>query len=98
MIYILTAWYPGNKAKEIMEVFKKVSKIPDYIKKWQIFFTADGLNGTKTYNLIYIEDKASDEANIFIAKVQQLYVDNIEGYRWRIEPVLGLKDSIKIFS
>jgi len=95
MIFMLTAWYPGNKAKEVMEAMKKAPKMPDFIKKWQIFGAADGSKGYKVYNLIYVEEKASDEASIFITKMQHYFIENVEGYTWKIEPVMGMKDSMK---
>jgi len=95
---MLTAWYPGNKARDLMEIFKKAPKLPSYIKKWQVFASADGSNGIKVYNIIFVEEKASDEASIFIAKTQQLYIDNIEGYTWKIEPVMSMRDTMKVFS
>ena len=95
LIYMLTGWYPCNKAKNIMEATKSIPKVPSFIKKWQIFGTADGNNGYKTYNLIFIEENVSDEAAIFITKLQQHYVENVEGYTWKIEPVMSMKDSMK---
>lgn len=97
MIYMVIAWYPSDQAKNIIEVTKKAPKLPDYIKKWQIYGTADGRKGYKIYNLIFVKDGVSDEAAIFIAKMQQYFVENINGYQWKIEPVMGMKDSMKVF-
>ena len=96
MIFMLRAWYPGNKAKEVMEAMKQAPKMPDFIKKWQIFGTADGSKGYKVYNLIYVKENVSDEAGIFITKMQQHFTENVEGYTWKIEPVMGMKDSMKV--
>ena len=95
MIFMVTTWYPGDKAKKLIEAFKQAPKVPDFIKKWQIFGASDGSKGYKAYNIIYVEEKASDEAAIFITKMQQYYTENVEGYAWKIEPVMGMKDSMK---
>jgi len=92
---MLKAWYPGDKAKDVIEVVKQAPKMPDFIKKWQMFGTANGKNGYKVYNLIFVKDGVSDEAAIFIAKMQQHFTENVDGYSWKIEPVMGMKDSMK---
>ena len=96
MIFMVRTWYPGDKAKDIIGLVQKAPKMPDFIKKWQMFGTADGSKGYKVYNLIYVEEKAADEAAIFIGKMMQHYVENVEGYNWKIELVMGMKDSMKV--
>ena len=96
MIYMLTAWYPFSKIREVMKVMNKMPKMPEYIKKWQIFGTADGKKGTKVYNLIMVKDGVTDDAAIFITKLQTQFTDEIDGYVWKIETVMGIKDSMKV--
>lgn len=98
MIYMLTAWYPPKDANAVLDAMKSVPKLPDYIKKWQIFGTAEGEMGIKVYNLIMVEKGKSDEAAIFIVKMQQHFVDNVEGYKYKIEVLMGVKDSMKVLS
>ena len=98
MIYMVTAWYPCDKIKTLMAAFKKAPKLPNYIKKWQTFGAADGNIGYKGYNLIFVEEKASDEAAIFIAKMQQHFVENVQGYMWKIEVLMSVKDALKVLS
>jgi hypothetical protein len=95
MIFMLTAWYPYPKAKEVIEKTIGGPQLPDYIKKWQIFGTPDGDNGTKVYNLIMVEKNKADEALIFITKLQNEFT-NIDGYVWKIEPCLGVQDALKV--
>jgi len=92
---MLTAWYPYPKTKEVMEKTISAPQLPDYIKKWQIFGTPDGNNGTKVYNLIMVEKNKADEALIYIAKLQNEFTD-IDGYVWKIEPCLGVQDGLKV--
>lgn len=95
MIFMLTAWYPYPKTKEVMEKTISAPQLPDYIKKWQIFGTPDGNNGTKVYNLIMVEKNKADEALIYITKLQNEFTD-IDGYVWKIEPCLGVQDGLKV--
>ncbi|MEJ2279185.1 MAG: hypothetical protein P8Y70_15785 [Candidatus Lokiarchaeota archaeon] len=95
---MVTCWYPAKNGKKVPEVMKTAPKLPEYIKKWQLFGTTDGKNGFKVYNLIMIEKGKSDEALIFIAKMQQHFITNVEGYTWKIEPLMSVKDSMKMFS
>ncbi|TFF69100.1 MAG: hypothetical protein EU516_01240 [Promethearchaeota archaeon] len=94
---MLTAWYPFKEAKNIIQAMSSVPKMPDYINKWQTFAAADGKEGVKVYNLIMVKEGKSDEASIYLTKNQNVFIEKIEGYRWKIEPVMGMKDSLKVF-
>ncbi|MFX1316158.1 MAG: hypothetical protein ACFE9T_09865 [Promethearchaeota archaeon] len=96
-VFMLTAWYPFNKVTEINTRAMKYTKFPDYIIKWRIFSTADGKDGIKTYNLIYVADDKVAEAEIFIVKLQQEFVD-IEGYVYKIEPLMSIRDYQKLLA
>ena len=93
---MLTAWYPNKEAKSIMKTMRSVPKMPDFIAKWQTFATPDGERGIKVYNLIMVKEGVSDEAAIYITKNQTHFSDNVEGYVWKIEPIMGIKDSLKV--
>lgn len=95
MIFMLTAWYPYIKTKEVVEKTISTPQLPDYIKKWQSFGTPDGNNGTKVYNLIMVEKGKTDEALIFISRLQSEFTD-IDGYVWKIEPCMGVQDALKV--
>ena len=92
---MLTAWYPFYKAKEVGKKVLSLGKIPDFIKKWQVFGTADGGKGLKAYNLVMVEKGNVDEAAMFIVKMQQSFSADIEGYVWKIETCLGVKDAFQ---
>lgn len=93
---MLTAWYPFKSAKDVMKTMGNVPKMPDFIKRWHTFATADGKKGVKVYNLIMVKENVSDEAAIFISKVQAQFANNVDGYVWKIEPCMGIQDSLKI--
>lgn len=97
MIFMLTVWSPPNTAKEVLNKLAKATEkgFPKSIKKWLIYTTADGLNGSKGYELIFTEKGQADEALIAIHKILAPFAD-IEGYRYKIEPLLGMKDTAKI--
>ena len=98
MIFMVTNWYPFHKADEVAKVQQKVpQKFPPYIKKWQLFGTADGRRGLKGYGVVYTDPEKVDEAGIYIAAVMSLFND-VEGYTWKIEPLMGMKDAQKIQS
>ena len=71
--------------------------MPDYIIKWRSFSTADGKNGVKSYNLVYVADDNVAEAEIYIVKLQQEFV-NIEGYAYKIEPLMSMRDYQKFMA
>ncbi len=95
MIFMLTAWYPYPKTKEVVKKTISATQLPDYIKKWQAFGTPDGNNGMKVYNLIMVEKDKTDEALLFISKLQSEFTD-IDGYVWKIEPCMGVQDALKV--
>ena len=97
MIFMLTVWHPPGKAKEVLNKFQKVTEkgIPKSIRKWQIYTVADGLDGVKAYELIFTEKGQADEALVEIHKMLLPFAE-VEGYRYKIEPLLGMKDTVKL--
>lgn len=96
MIFIVTQWIPYHKTEEWFEAFKKVAgKLPSFIKKWQTFATPDVARGIKGYNVIMVEKGNADEALVEIAKLFAPFW-KIEGFAMKIEPVMGMKDAIKV--
>jgi hypothetical protein len=97
MIFMGTQWIPHNKAEEFSKIFSKVinNPIPSCIKKWQTFSSGDGENGMKGVNIIYSEKGKGDEALIEITKIIAPFWE-IEGYRWKLEPLMSVSDSMKV--
>jgi hypothetical protein len=96
MIFMVSQWTPYNKTEEWFEIFKKVAgKLPGYIKRWHTFATPDGDRGIKGYNLIMVEKGNADEALLEISKLIAPFW-KIEGFAMKIEPVMGMKDAVKV--
>ena len=110
MIFLGTQWIPHNKTEQWSEIFAKVASnpLPSCIKKWQTFssadgsdgikginiINADGSDGIKGINIIYTEKGKGDEALIEITRTIMPFWE-IEGYRWKLEPIIGVSDSMK---
>jgi len=97
VVFMLTSWYPFNKNDEVASRAMKYTKFPDYIVKWRVFSTADGKEGIKNYNLIYVADDKVAEAEIYIVKLQQEFT-SIDGYVYKIEPLMSIRDYQKLLA
>ena len=94
-IYMVTTWAPFHKANEGASIVSKISKLPPYITKWRMFNAADGKKGGKTYNIVYVDDSRIAEAGLYISKVMSLFYE-IEGFCWKIEPLMSQRDAVKV--
>ena len=96
MIFMVTNWYPSHKAEEVTNIQQNVpQQLPPYIKKWQLFGMPDGKRGAKVYGLVFTDPEKVEEAGRYIAKIMGLFSE-VEGYTWRIETLMGIKDMQKI--
>jgi hypothetical protein len=93
----MTVWYPLHKSNELEKLFfEQVSQgVPEFIKKWQVFFTQDGKNGGKVYHLIMVEPGKVDEGLFHINQVNGP-LSAIEGFCYKVEPLIGMKDAIRL--
>ena len=94
-IYMVTTWVPFDKAEALGEAAAKITKLPPYLKKWQILQTADGRRGGKSYNIIYVEDDKIAEAQLYISKLFSSYY-GIKGFCYKAEPVMSQRDVAKL--
>jgi len=97
MIFMGTQWIPHSSTEEWAEIFLEVNKnpLPSCIKKWQTFSSADGENGIKGVNIIFTQKGQGDEALVEISRLVLPFF-KIEGYRWKLEPLFGVSDSLKV--
>ena len=96
MIFMVTNWYPFHKGDEVANIQQNVpQQLPPYIKKWKLFGTADGRRGLKSYGLVYTDPAKVEEAGIYIAKIMSLFSE-VEGYTWKVEPLMGMRDFQKV--
>ncbi|NHJ24190.1 MAG: hypothetical protein EAX89_06425 [Candidatus Lokiarchaeota archaeon] len=94
-LYMMTVWYPPDKAPEMAKLYlKQPRKLPS-ITKWRVFNTAGGLNGMKQYHLVYTEKGKMEEASAELIKYFTPFI-NIEGFRYAVEPLMGVSDSYKL--
>ncbi len=91
-IYMLTVWYPPDKAPDMAKLFLKQPREIPFVTKWRAFNTAGGLNGMKQYHLIYTERGKAEEAMGELNKYFMPFI-NIEGFRYLAEPLMGVSDS-----
>jgi hypothetical protein len=94
-IFMLTSWIPFKKSIETGNLAAKFTKLPDYITKWRTFSTADGNEGLKVYNLIYVKDEKIADAELYIARLMQEFTSKIDGYTYKVEVVLSGSDTRK---
>lgn len=97
MILNYIVWYPSFMAKNLLDIAKKMPKMPSYVKKWQILQTGDGKKGIKQYNIIYIEKGHGDDAIVEISHMFKPFVDH-EHIEAKLEVLIGVKDSMKIMA
>ena len=97
MIFMGTQWIPHSKTEDWARIFLKVNQnpFPPCIKKWQVYTSADGEDGIKGINLIFTDRGKADEALVEISKVILPFWE-IEGYRWKLEPLFGIQDSLRV--
>ena len=95
-ILMVTQWYPPEKSAEVAKLILKQPKELPYITKWRVFNTSGGLDGIKSYHLIYTERGKLEETMTELAKYLIPFY-NIGGFRYQIEPLVGTSDSFSIF-
>ena len=95
MIFMITIWYPPNKAMDMAKLYLKQPREIPYVTKWRVFNASGGLNGMKQYHLIYTERGKGEEAGAEISKYFVPFI-NIEGFRIQTETVTGVSDSYQL--
>ena len=95
MIFMGTQWIPFNKTEEWSKIYLNLTSkpLPSCIKKWQTFGCVDGERGIKGYNLIFVEKGKVDEAAVEISKLMLPFYE-MEGFAWKLEPLMGMSDSL----
>ena len=93
-LLMITTWYPPHKAPEMAKLFLKTPRKVPFISKWRVFNTTGGINGIKTYHLIYTERGKVEEA---IGEINKFFMPfySIEGFNYLAEPLVGVSDSYK---
>ena len=95
-IYMLTVWYPPHKASDMAKLYLKQPREIPFVTKWRVFNTTGGLDGVKQYHLIYTERGKAEEAMGELNKYFMPFI-NIEGFRYLVEPLMGVSDGYALF-
>ncbi|MHA2225347.1 MAG: hypothetical protein ACXAC8_09095 [Candidatus Hodarchaeales archaeon] len=94
MIFLMTVWFPPNKAIDAAKLYLEQPREIPHIRKWQAFNTSGGMDGHKQYHLIMTERGKGDEGIQSITKYMMPLIE-IEGLRYRVEVLMGITDSYK---
>ncbi len=97
MILNFILWYPSSMAKDLLDIAKKMPKMPSYVKKWQILQTGEGKMGMKQYNIIHIEKNHGDDAIVEISNMMRPFVDH-KDIEAKIEVLISARDAMKIMA
>ena len=97
MILLITFYYASHVAEKLAEIVPKLGKMPDYVKRWQVFHATSGSTGFKQLNIVYIEKGHGDDAMVEVPRMLKPIWgrDDVEP---QIEVLVGVKDTMKIFS
>lgn len=95
LIFNFILWYPSSRARELVELVKKMGKPPSYVKKWSTFQTGVGKKGIKHYNIIFTEKGHGDDAVIEISKMFRPFLDH-ENVEAELEVLVSARDALKV--
>ncbi len=94
MVFIIVIGnFPPHKSNEVGKLFLKLPKLPDFVETKHVFIASDfKLSFYSVYELP--EDKYFEG----IKAITKRYTgyNEIEGYEWRLIPVLESKDALAL--
>ena len=90
---IITGHFPPHRSTEVGQLFLKLPKLPDFVETKHVFVTSD--LKTSFYSLYEVSEDKYFEGIKAIVKRYTGY-NEIEGYEYRIVPVLEAKDALAL--
>ena len=94
MVYIIaTGQFPPHKATDVGKLFLKLPKLPDYVKTEHVFVSPD--LKTSFYSVYELPEDKYFEGMKAIVKRYTGY-NEVEGYEYRIVPVMEAKDALAL--
>lgn len=95
MLYMVTVWFPPDKAAEVKQRIEDLPARPSYLKLINQYLLADGERGIKIYHLYQVEQEKAD------AGLQALFgrlalFGTMPGYTWCIEPLISADDAMQL--
>jgi hypothetical protein len=95
-IFMVTVWVPNHKGVEMAKLYLKQPREIPYVTKWRVFNTTGGLDGAKQYHIIYTERGKAEEAAEGVMKYFMPFSNEIEGFHWQVESLMGVSDTYKM--
>ena len=95
LIFNFILWYPSSKARELVELVKKMGKPPSYVKKWLTFQTGVWKKGIKHYNIVFTEKAHGDDAIVEVSRMFRPFLDH-ESVEGTFEVLISARDALKI--
>jgi hypothetical protein len=96
MLLMITAWFPFEKSAEASKAWTSSPTFPIYMKRLGDFNVINAEEGLKTYHILELESGKADEGIMELRKVLN-HFSKIEGYRWRLEILTTVEDTMLMF-
>jgi hypothetical protein len=96
MLLMITAWFPFEKSAEASKAWTSSPTFPIYMKRLGDFNVVNAEEGLKTYHILELESGKADEGIMELRKVLN-HFSKIEGYRWRLEILTTVEDTMLMF-
>ncbi len=93
---MVTAWFPVGKSSDASKAWTSTPTFPIYMKRLGDFNVVNAEEGLKTYHLLELQKEKVDEGIMELRKVLN-HFSKIEGYRWRLEILTTVKDTLMLF-
>ncbi len=93
---MVTAWFPVGASKEASKAWTTSPTFPIFMKRLGDFNVVNAEEGLKTYHLLELDQGKVDEGITELRKVLN-HFSKIEGYRWRLEILTTVKDTMLLF-
>ena len=90
---IITGHFPPHKGTEVGQLFLKLPKLPDFVETKHVFIASD--LKLSFYSVYEVPEDKYFEGIKAISKRYTGYRE-IEGYEWRLIPVLEIKDALAL--
>jgi hypothetical protein len=97
MFLVTTVIYPPDKSIVAAEKFIEVTarELPPFLKRLQVLGDSRMDKGMKVLSIYEAEDSRIKESIIELTKIYVQF-NNIEGFRYEIEPMLTVKEALAV--
>jgi hypothetical protein len=97
MFLVTTVIYPPDKSIVAAEKFIEVTarELPPFLKRFQVLGDSRMDKGMKVLSIYEADDSRIKESIIELTKIYVQF-NNIEGFRYEIEPMLTVKEALAV--